>query len=132
MANADKQEVGFIEKYAIAYYLPTFNLLIYALFICQFQKPFYSYAYALLLPFVGKFLPRDNYEITHSKFHNKYNYHAYPLAANLVGTWLFLAWCIVYIDLNIYSGAESLQLAALIGVGLGPSIDAAHELIHRP
>jgi len=67
-----------------------------------------------------------------SQYHNKYKYHAYPLVANVIGTWLFLAWCIIYLDLNIYNQAETIQLAFTIGMVISPSIDAAHELIHRP
>lgn len=103
--GAPTQEIGFIEKYAPQYY---FSLLFYAAyFIFDFYfvgKPVYMFVLILMIPFIGKFMPKDDQEFKNPKYHNKNIYHAFPLAANVICNLAFMAYLCIYFPYLNYTG----------------------------
>ena len=88
--------ISLIERYALPYYLPTFQLVMIWLIYHQTAEPAYTSAYALLFPFLGKLLPPDNYPIFNSKQHNQNIFQVFPLVTHILFTWITLALVFIY------------------------------------
>lgn len=95
----------------------------------------YSIVILGLIPLLGKLLPKDDLKVTNAKFHNKHNYHVYPLASCVMTNLIMIAVICIYFPHNFFhsfSTSEIIMVFTFVGIASSPSIDAAHELIHRP
>ena len=95
----------------------------------------YSIAIVGLIPLLGKLLPKDDLKVTNAKFHNKHNYHVYPLVSCVMTNLIMIAVICIYFPHNFFhsfSTSEIIMVFSFVGIASSPSIDAAHELIHRP
>lgn len=89
-------------------------------------------AFIFTLLYVGRFLPKDTFPVLHSKEHNKNVWQLFPLVANIMFAWITLGKLFVDYPFKEYSTRQCV-LAYLSLMYLIPgSIDASHELIHRP
>jgi alkane 1-monooxygenase len=124
--------IGFIEKYAIQYYTTTLLYVAFHAINYYMQKPFYFFAFIVLFPFLGKLMPKDDMQITNAKYHNKNIYHALPLASCVIANFLTIAYLCLHFPYLQYTGIEYFMAVFSTVLLITPSIDASHELIHRP
>lgn len=89
-------------------------------------------ALAFTLPMLGKFLANDSYPVLNSIEHNRNIFQVFPLVANIIFTWITIA--IIFIDYPVkgYTTQQQIQLFSTLLLLVPGSIDASHELIHRP
>jgi hypothetical protein len=95
----------------------------------------YSIVVLGIIPLLGKLLPKDDSKVTNAKFHNKHNYHVYPLVSCVMTNLIMIAVICIYFPHNFFhsfSTSEIIMVFTFVGFASSPSIDAAHELIHRP
>jgi hypothetical protein len=77
-------------------------------------------------------MPKDDSEVTNAKYHNKNIYHALPLATCVIANFATIVYLCLYFPYLKYSGFESFIAGFSVVLLIAPSIDASHELIHRP
>lgn len=100
--------------------------VVYAVINFYFEKPFYFFAFIILFPFLGKFLPKDDMKVTNAKYHNKNIYHALPLATSVIGNLTTLAYLCINFPYFKYTGLEYFIAGFSVILMITPSIDAAH------
>lgn len=122
--NADS--IGFVEKYALQYYTSTLLYAIYAAFNFYFEKPFYFFAFIILLPFIGKLMPKDDGNTKNAKYHNRNIYHALPLATCVIANFATIIYLCLYFPYLKYTGFEAFMAIFSVGLLITPSIDASH------
>lgn len=89
-------------------------------------------AVVLILPNIGHLLPLDDQSNTHSKEINSSIKHSIPLVLNAVTVWLTLAY--FWTNYASIAATTSSLIAGVICLGFltSSSIQASHEMIHRP
>jgi hypothetical protein len=106
--------------------------VVYAVINFYYEKPFYFFAFIVTFPFWGKFMPKDDLKVTNANYHNKNIFHALPLASSVIGNFITLAYLCINFPYFNYTGLEYFICGFSVVLLITPSIDASHELIHRP
>ena len=89
----------------------------------------YSIVILGIIPLLGKLLPKDDSKVTNAKFHNKHNYHVYPLVSCVITNLIMVAVICVYFPygfFHTFTAAQRFMLFFFVGIASPPSIDAAH------
>ena len=63
-----------------------------AILLSKTNEPAYALAYVFLIPYLGKFGPKDTGAVYNSKSHNRNIFHSFPLVANVLMTWIMMAY----------------------------------------
>lgn len=127
-----KESISVMERYALPYYSSCIlYTIVWAVYV-HTNEPAYMLAIAFTLPMLGKFFPNDSYPVLNSIEHNKNIFQVFPLVANILFTWITMG--IIFIDYPVkeYTTQQRIQLYSTLLLLVPASIDASHELIHRP
>ena len=128
----EPQQMNLFEKYAIPYYMASFSYLtIWAIHLTT-NEPAYSCAFILSLIYFGRFFPNDSYPILHSRANNRNIFQVFPMVSHILLTWTTLAYVFVTYPFKDYTQIQCVQAFLALVYTVPGSLDAAHELIHRP
>ena len=109
--------------------MPSLIYISGALAYAYTQQIYYSFVIITLTPILGKFLPKDDLRVTNAKFHNRHNYHVYPLVSCVMTNLIMIVVICIYFPHNFFgsfSAAEKVMIFLFLGLGSSPSIDASH------
>jgi hypothetical protein len=126
------QALSFVERYALPYYAPCLQILAVWLVFLLTSSPMYTAALVLIPLYLGKLLPKDSFPVLHSSQHNRNIFHVFPLVADILMVWVTMGVLFVSFPFSRFSTFETVNAVTTLLFIVAPSIDAAHELIHRP
>lgn len=126
------ESISLIERYALPYYSSCILSIIIWTVYFHANEPAYMVALAFTLPMLGKLFANDSYPVLNSIEHNRNIFQVFPLVANVLFTWITIA--IIFIDYPVkgYTTQQQIQFFLTLLLLVPGSIDASHELIHRP
>jgi alkane 1-monooxygenase len=106
-------------------------LIVWAVYL-NTKEPAYTAAMVITIPQLGRLLPKDSYPVFNSSQHNKNIWQVFPLVVHVLFTWTTIAYLFVTYPFKDFTWIQCWQLYVTLLFIVPASIDAAHELIHRP
>ena len=130
--RSDQQQIGFIERYALQYYLPCLQYALLWTIYLQTNEPAYILMVVFAIQYIGRFLPKDSFPVLNSTEHNKNIFQVFPLVALIICTWVTIGKLFIDNPFADYSIKQCILSGVVLIYTLPAAIDASHELIHRP
>ena len=126
-------EMGFFEKYAIKYYAFILNLVLYAGVYELTGSMEIVLAAVYLLPRIGSFLPKDNLnETANWKQYNTTWFHMLAPVGSVLNVYTLIWYTWINYPTISHSYQSIISCLFAFSIAGGATIDACHELIHRP